>query len=92
VSNRRAEYERIAGERLAAERDARRETRRDFLRASAQCVGFCAAGLCIMFFAFYVNDVVVGRAFLWGGMVVGYGGIAYTLLSAYRRGEARGDW
>jgi hypothetical protein len=90
--DRKAEYERIATERLAAERDARRETRRDFLRASAQCVGFCAAGLFIMFFAFHVDDLQAGRAFLWGGMVVGYSGIAYTLLSAYRRGEKRGDW
>lgn len=90
--DRKAEYERIATERLAAERDARRETRRDFLRASLQCVGFCTLGLCVMFFAFYVDDLQVGRAFMWGGMVVGYSGIAYTLLSAYRRGEARGDW
>ena len=92
VSNRKAEYERIGAERLAAGRDAQRETRRDLLRASLQCAGFCAAGLFVMFFAFYVDDLQVGRAFLWGGMLVGYSGIAYTLVSAYRRGEKRGDW
>lgn len=92
MSNHQAELERIAQERLAADLEARRDTRREFLRASLQCVGFCAAGLGIMFFAFYVDDLQIGRAFLWGGMLVGYGGISYTLLSAYRRGEHRGDW
>jgi hypothetical protein len=36
MSIRKAEYERIGRERTEAERDARRETRRDFLRASLQ--------------------------------------------------------
>ena len=89
---RKEEYERIAAERLAAEQESRSILRRDFLQSALQCVAFCALGLAVMFFAFYVNDLLIARAFLWGGMAVGYGGIFYTLLSAYRRGEKRGDW
>jgi len=86
------EYERIGRERAAAEREARKATLHDFLRASAECVAWCVLGLVIMFFAFHVDDVVLGKAFLWGGMGVGYAGMAHALLSAYRRGEQRGDW
>jgi hypothetical protein len=48
--------------------------------------------MAIMFFAFWVTDVELGKAFLFGGMAVGYAGIATSILSAYRRGEERGDW
>lgn len=45
-----------------------------------------------MGYAFYVTDETLGQLFLFGGMAVGYGGMSYALLSAYRRGEERGDW
>ena len=89
---RKEEYERIGRERAEAEREARRETWRDLARTLLAVVGWCGLGLAIMFFAWYVNDRVLGKAFLWGGMGVGYAGMAYTLLAAYRRGERRGDW
>jgi hypothetical protein len=89
---RKEEYERIAAERLEAEKEASSIARRDFLQSSVQCIGFCLLGLVLMFFAFWVDDLQVGRAFLWGGMAVGYAGIAWTLLGAYRRGSQRGDW
>ena len=89
---RKEEYERIARERLAAEREAKTETRRAFFRAAAECAGFCLLGMFIMFWAFWVNDVLIGRAFLYGGMAVGYAGMAFTLLRAYKKGLDRGDW
>jgi hypothetical protein len=92
MSIRKAEYERIGAERAEAERDARRVTRRELLRACLEVVAWCALGLVIMFFAWYVNDVQLGKAFLYGGMGVGYGGMAYAIITAYRRGEQRGDW
>ena len=92
MSIRTEEYERIAQERLAAEREARRATRWELLLAMLECVAACLLGLVIMFFAWKVNDPVLGKAFLWGGMAIGYAGMAYALLSAYRRGEERGDW
>jgi len=30
--------------------------------------------------------------FLYGGMVVNWGGVLWSIVAAYLRGEARGDW
>jgi len=90
--DRKAEYERIGRERADAERESSRITRLELLKASGQIVVACAAGLVIMFFAWWVNDPVLGKAFLWGGMAVGYAGMAWAILRAYRRGLERGDW
>jgi hypothetical protein len=90
--DRKAEYERIGQERAETERESQRITRIDLLKASAQILVSALLGLAIMFFAWYVNDPVLGKAFLWGGMAVGYAGMAYAILSAYRRGIERGDW
>jgi hypothetical protein len=90
--DRRAEYERIGEERAAAEREATRHRRRDFLRSAILCVASAGAGMFVMFWAFWVDDREIGMAFLYGGMAVGYSGIAYAILSLYKRGEQRGDW
>lgn len=45
-----------------------------------------------MGYALYLTDARWAQLFLWTGMAVGYGGMSYALLSAYRRGEERGDW
>ena len=87
-----AELERIARERFETERLADREARRALVRASLECLGSCVIGLVIMAFAFHTTDVMLGKAFLYGGMVAGYGGILIALVGAYRRGEERGDW
>ena len=89
---RQEELERIAEERLRSEREGARVERWDLIRTGLQCVGFCVLGLVIMFFGFSVTDLQIGRALLWAGMAIGYAGMAYTLLSAYIRGEERGDW
>jgi hypothetical protein len=43
-------------------------------------------------FAFRVPDYELGMAFLYGGMALNVGGIAFTIATAYARGERRGDW
>jgi hypothetical protein len=90
--NLQAELERIAAERLAAEEESARIRFWDFVRSGLLCVAFAFVGLVFFFFAFWVNDILLGRTLLWGGMVVGYSGMAWVLLSLYRRGEQRGDW
>ena len=90
--DRKAEYERIGRERAEAERESRRILLKDLLRSCAHLIAWTTLGLSIMFFAFYVSDLTLGKAFLYGGMAVGYAGIFYTLAGAYRRGEKRGDW
>jgi hypothetical protein len=87
-----AELDRMEREYAELERDAQSVTRRELLRASLECLGWCAVGVFIMAFAWHVNDVLIGKAFLYGGMAVGYSGITYALVGAYRRGEERGDW
>jgi hypothetical protein len=86
------ELERIAQERLVAERESERIRFWDFIRSGLLCVAFAAIGLVFFFFAFWVNDILIGRALLYGGMVVGYSGMAWVLLSLYKRGAERGDW
>jgi hypothetical protein len=92
VFDRQAELERIASERLAAERAIERTARRELVRSCLELVGSCVLGLFIMGFAFYVTDYQLGQIFLLGGMVVGYAGMAISPFTAYRRGEERGDW
>ena len=92
MTYRKQELERIGAERLAAEKASDRDARRAIWMALLACVASCAAGMLIMFFAFWTSDREWGVIFLWGGMLVGYGGMAWSLLSAYRRGEERGLW
>lgn len=89
--HRQEELERIGRERLAAEREIERAARRRFLRAIAEVVGACALGMVILSFAFSATDRDTGMIFLWAGMLVGYSGMAYALLSAYWRAEREGD-
>ena len=88
--DRKQELERMGTERLASERESVRAARRAIWMALLACVASCAAGMGIMFFAFWTSDREMGVIFLWAGMLVGYGGMAWSLLSAYRRGEEQG--
>jgi hypothetical protein len=75
-----------------AERDARHDTRREMLRVVVLIVFWVACGLFLIGMALHVTDRTTGMAFWWGGHVVWIGGVATAIHSAYRRGEARGDW
>ena len=83
--------ERVA-RHLEAERAARRDTRHEMLRVLALIVFWVACGLALIGMAFHVSDRAIGMAFWWGGHAVWIGGVASAIHSAYRRGEARGDW
>ena len=87
-----AELERIAKERFQTERLANRQSRFALIRACLECLGSCGLGLVIMAFGFHTSDLLMGKVFFYGGMVVGYSGILIALVGAYRRGEERGDW
>jgi fatty acid desaturase len=75
-----------------AEREARRDTRREMLRVMAIIAFWTVCGLALIGMAFHVSDHTIGMAFWWGGHIVWIGGVASAIHSAYRRGEARGDW
>lgn len=87
-----AEYRRIGRERELASRNADRDQWLDLLRVCAEMVGWTIAGLVLAGFAFHVTDYEIGMAFLYGGMSINVGGVAFSIASAYRRGEHRGDW
>ena len=86
------ELDRIGAERLAAEREAERAARRGIWLALLGCVASCALGMLVLSVAFWTSDRQLGMVFFWSGLLLGYAGMAYSLLSAYRSGEKRGDW
>lgn len=87
-----AEYERIGREREQAAREADRLYRWELVRVCAEMLGWTGVGLVIAAAAFYVRDRATGMIFLYAGMLVNCAGVFWTIASAYRRGEARGDW
>src|SRR5260221_11271176 len=85
------ELERIAEERLAAEREATHAQRWELFRACGECVGWCFIGLFMMGFAVHTTDAQLGGVLLVGGMLIGYVGMFTSLLFSYRRAHDRGD-
>jgi hypothetical protein len=75
-----------------AEREARRDTRREMLRVVALIAFWVACGLGLIGMALHVTDRAIGMAFWYGGHAVWIGGVASAIHWAYRRGEQRGDW
>jgi uncharacterized membrane protein YcjF (UPF0283 family) len=76
----------------AAHYDARRDTRRDFVRTALSCWGWMLAGLAMVAWSIHTSDERYARAVFWAGLGVGNAGIIFSILRFYRRGEARGDW
>jgi len=87
-----AELERIAAERLRTEREAERVYRREFLRATGECAGWCLAGLFLLMLSMHMSDPALAQIPFWGAFLVGYSGMSYSLITAYNRGTERGDW
>lgn len=87
-----AEYERMARERLAAERGAIRGRWTEAARVSLECLGSCALGMWCLGYAYHTTDYEWGMIFWWGGLVVGYAGMLTSLIAAYLRAEKRGGW
>ncbi len=79
-------------ERAAAERAARRETRVAWLRVVGEITAWTLAGLVGIGLAWHSTSYDVGMAWWWAGATVWVGGVTTAVLTAYRRGEKRGDW
>jgi hypothetical protein len=84
--------EEIARKRARTELDAQRDRRRDMLVTALVCVGWCALSLYLIGWSFHTTDEERGQIAFLGGLIVGNGGIVWTLARAYVRGEQRGDW
>lgn len=92
MSPSRAVLEQLAERNATASSEADGDRRRDFLRSSVACIAWSAVGLCCIAWSMHTTDAALGRAAFYGGLGVGNGGIIFTILAAYRRGERRGDW
>ena len=84
--------EEMAVRRAAAEEEADRIRPRAVLRGIAACVGWCALGIFLILWSAHTTDALHGRMAFFAGLGIGNGGIAFTLLAVWRRGERRGDW
>lgn len=71
---------------------AERDTRRDLLRTALGCIVWAALGIYLILWSAHTTNVFHGRLAFFSGLAIGNGGIIYTLLRAYLRGERRGDW
>jgi hypothetical protein len=78
--------------RRLAEHEARRDTRRAWLRACGEVVFWTFAGLFCIGLAFHTFDIQLGRVWWWTGLIVWAMGVTVAVTSAYRRGQNRGDW
>jgi hypothetical protein len=77
----------------AAEYDAaQRDTLWDHVRTALTCVFWAMLGIFLIGWSLNTTDLALGKAAFAAGIGIGNGGIIFTLLAAYRRGEKRGDW
>ena len=74
------------------EREASRDTMRAWFRAAGEIILWTLAGLGCLGFALHTFDFQLGRVVWWMGCVLWIGGVSAAVLSAYRRGQERGDW
>jgi hypothetical protein len=83
-------------ERAAELRDQERALTRAIWLSSLGAIGGCLASLVIalalMGWALHTNDPGYGSIAFFGGLVVGYAGIAVSLARFYIRGENDGWW
>ena len=84
--------EELAAKRAAEHRQATGDTRRDLLRSCLEVAFWGALGTVILLSSFHVSSYPVGRILFWAGLGIGNGGMMFSILAAYRRGEKRGDW
>jgi hypothetical protein len=81
-----------ARQRAAEHEVAQRDTLWDHVRTALTCVFWAALGIALLGLSFHTTDLALGNAAFAAGLGIGNGGIIFTLLAAYRRGEKRGDW
>jgi hypothetical protein len=85
-------YEEMQARREAEHEQAERDRQWSMVRSGLMCLVWAFLGLVCFGFAFHTTDPTLAQIYKWGAYLVTYGGVSYTLLRAYRRGEDRGDW
>ena len=81
---------------METHRLAEHASRWDGWLALARVVGeillWTTLGLLGIGMALHTFDVELGRIYWMAGCILWIGGVSVAVLSAYRRGEKRGDW
>ena len=85
-------YRQLIESHAAADRASRWDAWRALARVLVEITLWTVLGMLITGYAFYVLDVALGRVYWLAGCIVWIGGVSTAVLSAYRRGEDRGDW
>jgi hypothetical protein len=85
-------YQQLIESRAAAERESRWDEWRELARALGEMVLWTVLGMALVFMAFWTSDPQLGGIYWSLGCIVWIGGVSFAVLSAYRRGENRGDW
>ena len=85
-------YEELQGRHEAEHRAAERDRRGSMVRSGLMCLLWSLLGLVCYGFAFHTTDPGIAQIARWGAYLITYGGVSFTLLHAYRKGEQRGDW
>jgi hypothetical protein len=85
-------YQQLIERREAAERASRWDEWRALARVLGEMALWTALGMALVFMAFWTSDIQLGGIYWLLGCIVWIGGVSIAVLSAYRRGEERGDW
>jgi len=85
-------YEEMQEKRFAEHLRAERDRRWSLVRAGLACLMWAFLGLVCYAFAFHTTDMAMAQVYKWGAYLITYGGVFYTLVRTYLKGERRGDW
>ena len=85
-------YRQLIESHAAAHRAARWDSLRAWARVIGEITLWTVLGMLITGYAFHVVGVELGHVYWLSGCIVWIGGVSAAVLSAYRRGEDRGDW
>ena len=87
VGDTRRRRDEMSVERAGEAERAHRDRTREFIRAGVSCVLWCLIGLFCLMWSAHTTDAGYGRIAFYGGLVIGNGGILYTLIELYSRRE-----
>lgn len=84
--------ESMAARHLQESRLAEGDRRRSLGVHALACLVWAAIGISGILWSAHTTSYTWGRIAFLSGVIVGNAGIIFTLLSAWRAGERRGDW
>ena len=87
-----ADYEELVARNAAAADVSAHVRFRAMLRTLFWCWLWSGLGMFLVGWAFHTTNSYYGHIAFWLGLGVGNGGVLFTLVGAWRKAEARGDY